>query len=315
MCGKNFKRGIFMNLLFSYWAKAWLNAIENEVKPSALNEYQSVVRSLMKYFDGFDMYSITPKRVQELLDELHSKGQAKSTIVKRKYNIQQIFRYASLNGLEISNPCSFARVPRKAAKKQRRPLTEAEIALVMLERNNDSYGFYAFMLLYTGLRRSEMLALTWEDIDFINNVIHVNKVVIYANGKAIIDEILKNGDEERLLPMPQILVQELKKHATGKHGLIFGRSENLPVNPNAHSWNWEKYRKRIGLEATQHMFRHTYCTMLYEADVDVKTAAYLMGHRDINTTLAIYTHLEKEKAAKAAMQKLNRFIGCMEAAL
>lgn len=301
-----------MNMTFEYWATKWLEAEENEVKPSTHNEYKKVVGNLIEEFKGIDIREITPKMVQALFDDLYISGKAKSTINKRRYNIQQIFRYANLQGLELSNPCSFARTPRKAPRHQRRALTSEEISLVMLEKDKSQYGFYAFMLLYTGLRRSELLALKWEDIDFENNIIRVNKVINYIKNRAIVDDVLKNGDEEKIIPMPEILKNELCKRKEGKRGFIFGASSDVPVNPNTHSYKWEKYKRRIGLNATQHMFRHTYCTMLFEAGVDVKTAAYLMGHRDVHTTLDIYTHLEREKATKKAMKKLNQYINCTD---
>jgi len=298
-----------MERLFEYWAEKWLEASKCEVKESTHNEYKKVIKQLQKEFEGCNLEDVTPRRIQDLLDSLYRQGKSKSTISKRKYNIQQIFRFANLQGLDLANPCGFVKTPRKAARRPRRALTQDEIALVLLERDKSKYGFYAFFLLFTGLRRSEMLALRWEDIDLKNNVIRVNKVISYVNKTAIIDDILKNGEKEKLIPIPDILRRELLKNETGKSGLIFGSSCNTPINPYTHTWEWEKYKRHIGLQATQHMFRHTYCTMLFDAGVDVKTAAYLMGHRDIHTTLSIYTHLEKNRATKTAVSKLNQYIG------
>jgi len=297
-----------MDTTFEYWAREWLVAEASEVKQSTLHEYKKVTEQIIKEFKGLDMTDITPKRVQELLDDLYHRGKAKSTIAKRKYNIQQIFRFANINGFELANPCSFAKPPRKAIRRQRRALTRDEIMRVMIQRDKSKYGFYAFFMLFTGLRRSEMLALQWEDIDYKNNVIHVTKVANYINSRVIIDDRLKNGDAEKLVPIPDILKRELEKNHQGKSGYIFGANEDAPIKSNAHSWRWEMFKRETGLDVTQHMFRHTYCTMLFDAGVDVKTAAYLMGHRDVHTTLSIYTHLEHERASQKAISKLNQYI-------
>lgn len=297
-----------MELSFEYWAREWLKAENCEVKPSTLHEYKKVTNQLIAEFADCDMTDITPKRVQMLLDKMYYCGKSKSTIAKRKYNIQQIFRFANLNGFELTNPCSFVRTPRKAASKQRRVLTKDEIMRVIVQRDKSKYGFYAFFLLFTGLRRSEMLALQWEDIDYNNNVIHVTKVANYINNRVIIDDLLKNGDREKIIPIPDILRRELDRNHRGKRGYIFGVSPDIPINSNSHSWKWELFKRETGLEVTQHMFRHTYCTMLFDAGVDVKTAAYLMGHRDVHTTLSIYTHLEHERASVKAISKLNEYI-------
>lgn len=297
-----------METTFEYWANRWLEFEKNEVKTTTLIEYKKVKQQLINEFSELKLDDITPKRVQELLDNLYSKGNAKSTINKRKYIIQQIFRYANIQGIDLSNPCSFVRTPRMAIKNCRRSLTQGEIDIVMLHRNNYDNGFYAYCLLMTGLRRSEMLALTWNDLNYQTNLVHVSKTVNYIKSQPAIYNTLKNGDSERYIPMTEGLKQGFK-HYPGNHaGLIFGASPETPVNPYAHSWKWEKYKQKTGLDITQHMLRHTYCTMLFDAGVDVKTAAYLMGHRDEHTTLAIYTHLEKQKAAKNATSKLNVFI-------
>ena len=297
-----------MDTTFKYWADKWIKFQGSEVQKNTLNEYRKMQHQLVTEFNGLNMYDITPKKVQELLDGLYQQGLAKSSINKRKYMIQQVFRYANVQGLELSNPCSFVKTPRMASKSNRRVLIQGEVEIVLLHRNNFANGFYAYCLLMTCLRRSEMLALKWEDIDFRQNLICVNKAVIYVKNQPLIRDYLKNGDQERIIPMPESLKQVLKNCPGDHKGLIFGKNSHTPINPNAHSWHWKKYKQQTGLDITQHMLRHTYCTMLYDAGIDVKTASYLMGHRDIQTTLAIYTHLEKERAVSKAAGKLNVFI-------
>lgn len=297
-----------MDTTFKFWANKWIKFQKGEVQENTLIEYEKLQRHLVAEFDELSMENITPKKVQELLDRLYQQGLAKSSINKRKYMIQQVFRYANIQGLEISNPCSFVKTPRMAAKNHRRALTQGEVEIVLLHRNNFENGFYAYCLLMTGLRRSEMLALKWEDLDFKQNLICVNKAVVYVKGQPFIRDYLKNGDQERIIPMPKTLEPILKKHPGIHKGLIFGENPYTPINPNAHSWQWIKYKQQTSLDITQHMIRHTYCTMLYDAGIDVKTASYLMGHKDIHTTLAIYTHLEKQRAVSKAAGKLNVFI-------
>lgn len=70
---------------------------------------------------------------------------------------------------------------------------------------------------------------------------------------------------------------------------------------------WHKYIKATGLNITQHQLRHSYATILYRAGIDLKTAKNLLGHADVQTTLNIYTHLEKE-ISQNTFDKINNFV-------
>lgn len=297
-----------MNMTFEYWTEEWFKSAKNEVRSNTLQEYYKVKEQLTEAFNDLAITDITPKRVQDLLDDMYAQGRAKSTINKRKYMIQQIIRFANVQGVELSNPCSFVKAPRLSTVTKRRALTQDEIANVMLHRNYEHCGFVAFCLLYTGTRRSELLALQWEDINFTDKNIHICKTVNFINNQPKLEHTLKNGNKERFVPMPRVLLSEMKKRMPAKGGFIFTNQRGRLPNETEHTRAWNRYKEETKLDVTQHMFRHTYATMLFDAKIDVKTAAYILGHNDIRTTLSIYTHLEKERAAKDAGQLLDRYI-------
>lgn len=292
---------------FEFWTNEWLKSYEVEVKANTYSEYKRIVKQLIQHFGNMTLEEISPKIIQDFLNELYYNGKAKSTINKRLHMIQQIYRFANIHGTAVSNPCSFAKTPKLAPTAVRRALTDKEQQVVMFNRDKSIYGFYAFCLLMTGLRRSEMLALRWEDIDFTQKIIHVHRVVTYSEGTVHIDNVLKNGNSERDLPITDLLYAELINNKK-KSGFLFGGVGNSPIRENRHNWNWELYLRNTGLCVTQHMFRHTFATMLFKAEIDIKTAAYLLGHNDEHTTLAIYTHLQREEAARKAIIKLNGII-------
>lgn len=154
-----------------------------------------------------------------------------------------------------------------------------------------------------------MMALCWEDIDFENETIHINKVVTYLNSKPKLNFVLKNGWRDRFVPIPKVLLAELKTRLPNDKGYMFAGIKGGLMNENVINRSWTAYRDRVGLkEVTQHMVRHTYATMLYDADIDIKAAAALLGHSDERTTLMIYTHINKEREAQKAMVRLNQYI-------
>ena len=88
--------------------------------------------------------------------------------------------------------------------------------------------------------------------------------------------------------------------------LIFPNTKNELIRNGNFNRLWDKYRAETGLTITPHQLRHAYATMLYDAGVDVKTAQYLLGHANIQTTMDIYTHLSKQRKENAA-DILNNF--------
>ena len=298
-----------METSFKQWAERWLEISAYEVKETTHYEYVGGIRQLNQRFGNKSVFEITPKAVQEYLNELFLNGKSKSTINKRKYLIQQVYRYTNLQGLSVASPCALVKAPRMATQGSRRALTEDEIKLLISNRHVEPFGFYALCLLFLGLRRSEMMALCWEDIDFEQETIHINKVVVYLNSKPQLNYVLKNGWREREVPIPDLLLIELKRRANNQHGFIFSDRPKLLLNENAINRRWAAYREVAGLQnVTQHMVRHTYATLLYDARIDVKAAAALMGHRDERTTLIVYTHINKEREAKKAVKQLNGYI-------
>ena len=294
---------------FKQWAECWLEVSAYDVKETTHYEYAGGIRQLTERFGDKSVFEITPKMVQDYLNELYLHGKSKSTINKRKYLIQQVYRYINLQGIVVASPCVLVKAPRMASQESRRPLSEDEIRRIISNRHIEPFGFYAFCLLFLGLRRSEMMALRWEDIDFEQDIIHINKVVVYLNSKPQLNYVLKNGWREREIPIPDLLLLELKRLAKNKHGFIFSDYPKMLLNENAINRRWTAYRNAAGLpNVTQHMVRHTYATLLYDARIDAKAAAALMGHRDERTTLIVYTHINKEREAKKAVKQLNGYI-------
>lgn len=199
-------------------------------------------------------------------------------------------------------------MPRTKSATPRRTLTEEEVSTIVKDVNVSlpaNYGIYPFVLLYTGMRRSELLALRWEDVDFKDNLIHVCKVCSFHKNIPILDYQLKNGDDDRYIPMPDVLRKVLLS-IRRKTGFIFNEDDQLLTKHLSDKY-FKMYLRTTELNFTQHMVRHTYATMLYNAGVDVKCAQKILGHKCISMTLDIYTHLEK-KNFNNSVNKINGFL-------
>lgn len=177
----------------------------------------------------------------------------------------------------------------------------------------------AMLLLYSGLRRGEATALTWADVDLKDATIAVSKGYDFPDKKS---KNPKTPAGVRVVSIPKILVDYLK---TQKDGCMYVLHSSKGERMTEQGWKrmWESYMRDLNVKYgydgqqnknrpgglpmaietfTPHQLRHTFCTLMYFAGVDVLTARDQMGHKDISVTLGIYTALDK----KFKKKKINR---------
>ncbi len=150
------------------------------------------------------------------------------------------------------------------------------------------------LLIYTGERRGEVLGLRWEDIDFENGLISVQRAVTFVKGKPFVGEP-KSKAGYREIPILPELKQCLEKYRK-KEGYIIGDGEE-PITETGFKRRYERIGKQIDLHgATPHVFRHTFLTMASDK-VDTKTLQMIAGHSSYTITFNRYVHSRAEKSA------------------
>ena len=227
-----------------------------------------------------------------------------------------IFRVAIQSRAIEYNPAEYIVIPQYAPSEERRAITDTEREWI--ENTPHRAQTAAMIMLYAGLRRGEVAALTWNDIDFSAGTIRVNKSVTYKGDNPRSLKAPKTEAGERVVPMPRKLIDYLST-VSRTSLLVVTSARGSQMTESAWKRLWESYMKVLnetyanpegasrfspkkgGLPMmiqtfTPHCLRHTYCTMLYEAGVDVLVAKELMGHSDVKTTLGIYTHLSRKHA-------------------
>ena len=184
-----------------------------------------------------------------------------------------------------------------------------------------------YLALYTGMRIGEILGLTWDNIDFENNIIHVKQSLRYADvveedgtkTTKILLQTPKTLSSIRDIPIPLKLTQLLKDYKktynknkiaftgtiTSYNNFVFVTNNFTPLNQsNLRKDFISLLNKSMIPKIKFHGLRHTYATRLFEEGVPVKTVQALMGHSNINTTMNIYTHVTSNMKIDAA-KKLN----------
>lgn len=222
-------------------------------------------------------------------------------------------------------------LPRNAAPAVQREAPEDEIIEAIRGNATTAYfGLFAMLLISTGFRRGEALALTWGDVDYKSKTTSCSKQVIFRNTAHIGDVKTKSGI--RTVPLLSDLAKVLKRPKKAKDtDYVFPAVNSSFFSQSSFERHWDHYCKDQGFKVcvleeprvsqqkhkyiyreykntlTPHVLRHGYATMLYDAGVDAFTAQKLLGHAHIETTLAVYTHLSQRKKDES-IQKLTAYV-------
>ena len=208
-----------------------------------------------------------------------------SSIKKLRDALHQMYTTAIANDLTIKDP-TVVLIINKREKNERKALNEEEIARINGFCKQSESDPFVLTLLYTGLRRGEIAALTWKDVDFENRIINVNKAVVFKNNHPIIRPS-KTKTSIREVPILDALKDTLENYKRAyikKYGADIQEKAvfvNSLGNPHTES-SLNKFLNRCLKEYNEyynndvkfgmHQFRHTFCTMLYNSGVDIKTA-------------------------------------------
>lgn len=304
------------DILFETLADIWFNQYNPDASDHWKYKTETIIRlHLNPYLGQMKIRDLRQLHLQAIISSLAKKGFSTGTLKVIKQTAVRIMKVAVGSDLIMRNPFTEVKVPYKE-QQPRRALTEAEIALITDNWRDHKYGPLAMIMLYCGLRRGEALALTWEDIDFKERVIKVSKSAQTLQGVTKIKEP-KTKTSVRSVPIPNILFSVLMELRKPK-GLITPNRNGSLYSSSAYTCEWLSYlnflnkcaggqngkgknipRVQVIDHITAHMLRHTYATMLFDANVDIKSAQRFLGHADVEMTLAVYTHLTKYKEDKA----------------
>ena len=290
---------------FKQIADEMLDEKEKTVSATTIKRYRETLHHLSGLF-SCNIEDLTVHDLKSLINEKYAEGLSKSSLLKIRNLYSLIAKFAVEKGLHITNYTSSITIPQNATQTERTALTYDEINIIN-QHVTDNFGLYPFTMLYTGLRRGELCALTWDHVDFGQKTISVVQSIEYIHNRPVLKSP-KTKAGVRVIPILDILYPHLLNAYKAKNSddiYVFGGS--APYSDTMMKRRWKKYISSVGLNITQHQLRHTYATLLYRAGIDAKTAQNFLGHADIQTTLNIYTHIDHEVNAAAANQ-LNSFL-------
>lgn len=299
---------------------------------SSYSRYETIHRLWIKQgkFYNIKLVSLKSMDIQKHINSIESADTAKRVYLL----LSTFFRYCLKERLITFSPLDNVNVPKieyiESVDDSDKCLSREEISKLMAAYKEDHRLLLYVFVLYTGLRKGELCALTHEDINFDTMTINISKTlnrVALADDNGIRRAILQINPPKskagiRVIPMPKTLVRALKEHILEekkKHlqkgvkfmtsNFLFTSNTCTPLRDNSLTKRWYKLQAKLDIEPLVkfHGLRHTFCTLLAREGVPLKTAAKLMGHAKVETTARVYTHVDK-KAKEDAMDILERVI-------
>jgi integrase len=216
------------------------------------------------------------------------------------------------HGLVVKNVCRFTRPP-KLVHEEMKILTAEQVAGLPALLSGHPLAAATLVALFTGMRRGEILALPWGNVDLDGKLIRV-RVSLEETQAGLRIKPPKSKAGVRNITLPHILVETLRAQrqrlleqrlqlGLGKLGdddLVFPRFDGSPQQPNAFSAEWSRLAAEHGLGITFHGLRHVHASQLIDAGVDVVTIAKRLGHSSPATTLNVYAHLYRRDDGRAS---------------
>lgn len=264
----------------------WVDARE-KISTQTVDSYRRGYAKAVSVFGEISIREITAKDIQKYLSRIAAQGYAYKTVANYRLIINLIFEYAVLENYIPANPCASVHVPKNLPKRRRESASTEDEEII--KKSSDIWLFPVFAL-YTGMRKGEILALRWEDIDFDHDIIHVTKSVGFDRNEPFIKKP-KTEAGVRVVPLLSSLKEILINQHHHHKGFIFSKSKNgdKPLTLHQYDKLYKSFQIQTGVKCTAHQLRHSFATIAFECGIPVKSVQEVLGHKQLSTTMDIYT--------------------------
>lgn len=320
------------SIKFAAYADMWMEQhCKKQLAPKSIAENQKLLRRTVAALGHLRMDKIKPLHIQQFYDNLADDGMnektggklSSSTLMHYHRLLSSMFNRAVLWGIIPASPLKVQ--PPKVEQAEAAHLDEDQAAALLgaLEGEPIQYRTMINLLLYTGLRKGELLGLEWQDIDFEKRIMHVQRSSQYIQGAGIITKPPKNKRSQRAIKLSEsasVMLREYRvwqaeqRLSVGDRwedcGRLFVTWDGRPMHPDTLPRWFDKFLKRHGLpDINIHGLRHTCASLMIAHNVDIRTVSKRLGHAQVSTTGNIYAHQIQsadEAAADAIELALSR---------
>lgn len=296
----------------------WLASAKLRVKHSSYCCYEKLINKyIIRYFENICYGELSTPVINDFADHMLKCGKANGfggLSAKSVHDILVVMRSVAKYAEQeygYRNPMRNISML-KSESKEAEVFNKHERGRLQkyLQRNPTESNIGILLAMYSGLRIGELCALTWNDVDFRNGILHVSKTVQrvskgFGSSKTAVEITSpKSKTSVRDIPLPSFVCELLMQNKPLKKGYILSGTNKL-VEPRTMQNRFKAVLKDCGIRnANFHLLRHTYATVCIESGFDAKTVSELLGHSNVNITLNRYVHSSME-TKKKCVDKLN----------
>lgn len=317
---KTNKYGYSDNDTFEVWSKDWLS-MRKGIGESQINGLKCYLKHLNNNIGNKRINEIMNRDIQRIINNLADenpnthKPSSKETLKKIRHTAEQVFDYAIKNNAINHNPANNVEIPSNAPASKRDRVTQKEMSIILNTEHRMKAP--AMIMLFAGLRRGEVIPLTWRDINLEDGIIKVHQSASLVHNQPYLKST-KTEKSERTVFIPNVLIDYLKKEKELRKSYLVCPNAQGKMHTDS-SWRrgWDSYVESMNLKEngiehkiTAHMLRHTFSSLLFNANVSPKVHQDQMGHSCYSTTMDIYTHLSDD-IKKEQMNKFNDYLNNM----
>ena len=330
------------SLKFSEFTEIWKRDYgSKELAPSTYKRYCRMLETrLLPYFGHFYINKIKPTDIMKFYDLLEidtqlvrKKGNNGSktkkplsgkTILEHHRLLRAMLHKAVYWQLIVANPAERVQPP-KARKPKRRSYDDEQTKILLenlelLSSEDTKYKVAIILTVFTGVRLGELMGLEWQDVDFKNGIISINRSSQYLADMGVFTKVPKTESSIREIAIPEFIISLLEEYKLwyeeqkSIYGELWMNSDRLfvqadgkPMHPSTISKWFVKYVGQIGLPVINfHGLRHTNASLLVAQNIDIAVISARLGHAQISTTLDFYVHplLSHNRKAGYALENL-----------
>jgi len=297
------------------WLDIWQQDYLGAVKPSTVRNYRNSINNyIVPALGAVRLQELHPHAVQSFINGI---DRAPATILL----VYRHFHHALQKAVDLDyiprNPADRCVLP-KMEQEEIKPLDDQQVAALLAAAKDTPMEQLVTVALFTGLRMSELLGLTWEVVDFNSGTVTVNKQLAYYYANTVFQSP-KSGKPRTITPAPAVMATLRRQKAKqseaqlkagpiwdNPHGLVFTNETGGPLSHSAAEKRFKALCVSAGLDGVRfHDMRHTYALSAIRAGDDIKTVQSNLGHATAAFTLDKYGHFTERMARDSAARMEN----------